>query len=546
MPAARIQPQGRVRVNWAHPFLRNADVVIVAGRAYASPFYGNAATISGNPPNIATPVGIGGQYNSSARYVDIPTVANASDWTIAGIFIPSGALNGVYAGATEPSNRGTHDRTVQITGGKWETYAFGAATPSSGVTAVAGRPDVVIGAASGGLIVSRVGNAEVTASGGGSTGYAGYSAPLFSVGYCSDNVFAPAFVAPLIVKLRRGWSKAERDSFVANPWQVLEGQAPMLYAASAPAVLLAMLEAGAAADGSSATVISAAAAAEAGAAADASQSTVATSAAVVEAGAGVDATAGTSSTTAANTETLAAADSISTGATTSAAIAEAGAAADSNNALSAGVAAIAESGAAIDSRSVIASLATATADTLTAADASSTSGAATGVSMAEAGSAAETTSAAQQGVAATSEAAVASDTPGATMATTTGRLDALTAADLQQTGGTIISASIAESGAVAEFVLASYMLAAQVTEGASASDWLACSFMGVASISESSPAIDVTSGRWITSAAVTDALAALEQTTAQLGGQLKPNPHRTYVGRPRIRSITGATRIRSM
>jgi hypothetical protein len=70
--------------------------------------------------------------------------------------------------------------------------------------------------------------------------------------------------------------------------------------------------------------------------------------------------------------------------------------------------------------------------------------------------------------------------------------------------------------------------------------------MGVASISESSPAIDITSGRWITSAAVAEALAALAQTTAQLGGQLKPNPHRTYVGRARIRSITGAARIRSM
>ena len=541
MPAARIQPQGRVRVS--QQFAR-APALVVSGKSGAA-FVPRNASLA-NYEN--GPQGIG--FRSTGA-------ANGLAWSTADTAPISGAMpRTLFARVKINANNGNTSIlaignsntnslfSFELYGGNIILHWVG-----SFVTAVPASAMVA-----GGIydIAATYDGSTVRAYGGGKLNESATLAlnttvsPLFIGG--SGDFFGVATDATLAVGgiIARCLSPQEVATLSANPWQVFDAPAPMLFAASAPAVLLAMSETGAASDGSSATVVSAAAAAEAGAASDISQSTKATPATITEVGAGADATTGAGSTVAANADALAAADLISTGAMTSAASVESGAAVDISSALSAGIAAVVETGAATDARSAVAALAAVSTETLVTADASSTSGAATGVSTVEAGSATEATGSTQQGIAATFEAAAASDTPGAVMATTAGRSDALAAIDLQQTGGTIISASVAESGAVAEFVLASYMLAAQAIEGASASDWLACSFMGVASISESSQAIDITSGRWVTSTAVSDALAALATTTAQLGGQLKPNPHRTYVGRTRIRSITGATRIRSM
>ena len=524
--------------------IRNNEIVTGA------PF----GTFSSKPNLVSDISGIGWQYGSYTLPLSMSPVIGPAKVSVIAIVKRVGAYgtyNRVFDCGGDSTSSGGWD--IEASSGTSLNFtAWNGGQPTNGTSVVLPQDEVSVLGFSNDSATTRsyLGGALVgSGSAGMSPATIGGKGPIAIGTDRGGGNSSGANIIYGIFVYNRVLSDAEMYSISLNLKQLIAQQPSFPYAAlaaSSAVLLAAIAEAGSAAEASSIVVVSAPAAVEAGSAADASQATKATVAATSEAGAGADTTAGSSSTAAGGAEVLAAAESIFTGASTSAGMTEAGAASEISGASNAAIASIAETGAATASPSAVAALSAGSADVMSAAEASSTSGAVTSVSMVEAGSAADATSGVQLSVAATNESVAVTDSPAATMATTAGRSDALTAADLLQPGGTIISASVVESGAVADFVLASYMLAAQVNEGASASDWLACSFMGVASISESSPAVDITSGRWITSAALTEALAALALTTAQLGGQLKPNPRMTYVGRPRIRSITGVTRIRSM
>jgi hypothetical protein len=303
-------------------------------------------------------------------------------------------------------------------------------------------------------------------------------------------------------------SDGERTALADAPYRLFDGQAPMLYAASAPAADTALTGAAlavASATGGLTTSIRLAASASALASASASLSTQ-----IALSGA--------------------AAAAASASAALSTAIRLAGAASAQASTAGSLTTAIPLSGSAVASASASASLAGSAAALSGAAVASaaasgqlSTQIRLAGAAVAQAAASASLTA---NGQGLSGAASASANASGAL--TTSIALSGAAVAQASATG-TFLGSAAALSGAALASAVASGQLATQIV-------------LRGAAVAGSSA-----SGSLMTAIRLSGAAVASASASGSIKSrELKPNPHQTYIGRARIRSITGATRIRSM
>lgn len=245
MPAARIQPQGRVQLNKTHPLAR--DLLFAFNGANEQVF--GAAVVSRGAnwgAKRATPKGVGVrtsvQDTTSTISYSVPTTST-KEVTLLYVALEVPDSDSVWADPLSIGDGAGADIAFEVNGSTNPNrlYAFSNGSYGSGLNpgGVASARDGKIHASALTLsAAANVANLYLDAKNVGSSAYAidstfsrvsigNRTAPANIRAYRCDG-FLAAFV------FKRALTAAEIASVSANPWQLFEGQPAMLSAAAAP------------------------------------------------------------------------------------------------------------------------------------------------------------------------------------------------------------------------------------------------------------------------------------------------------------------------
>ena len=240
MPAARIQPQGRVRLNRNSPLFRGLIGAFTPPGPGVTPVGGALMKIGRNGEGYST--------NASGESWTASNTALASawpTWTILAI-LDGTSTNNDFGGASIYAERPNGTQIVKLGFGDGNTNQAMLVVRDAGnrlalfrgsanVKTDASIPRIIIGTrrASNDHRLYFNGALDSSASGDIPGPFNGTNCIIGNDPQDGRANLGGAAV-PLVLVWNRSLTDAEIALISANPWQVFDGQAPMLYAASAP------------------------------------------------------------------------------------------------------------------------------------------------------------------------------------------------------------------------------------------------------------------------------------------------------------------------
>ena len=242
---ARQPPYAR-QLDWSNALLKDVDFVLLGSQLFFNPAAKRVLTYSGLPASSGTGYGLGPVYSTSAReyvsFYEPVATGGTNEWTIAGIFMPTGTLydNTGASGQTVVGNRNdtigsTRDRSIKLSSGKWAGYLYDGVErlPLSTFGPVVGRPDRIVVISKTSAISISVNRETPVSVATSSNGYNAYTTAQFFVGNASPNTQSGGVSIPLLIRARRAWTAEDSSRFFDNPWQIFTPRKRRLFGVTA-------------------------------------------------------------------------------------------------------------------------------------------------------------------------------------------------------------------------------------------------------------------------------------------------------------------------
>ena len=228
------QPQSPIAVDWSSSLLIDVDFVLLGSHRFYNPAAKRVLTHSLVPVSSGTGNGFGPIYSTSAReYISLlepVATGGTNEWTIAGIFMPTGTLTDgtgsagqAVVGTCEAPASATRDRSISQSSGKWAGYLSDGAekVALSTFAPVVGRTDRIIVVSKTTTLTISVNGEPAVSTVTVNNGFNAYATAEFIVGNASSVVQIGGVSVPLLIRARKAWSASEQALFFANPWRIV-------------------------------------------------------------------------------------------------------------------------------------------------------------------------------------------------------------------------------------------------------------------------------------------------------------------------------------